>query len=133
VLDCWALLEYVFDQPGARKVEGYLGRADAGDCRLLMSWINAGESVYMTARKKGAKAASALGKALVESLPIELILPEADNILAAARIKAAAKVAYGDAFALELARHRRAPIITGDPEIRDYGGAEVIWIGPGRA
>jgi len=95
-----------------------------------MSWINAGESVYMTSRKKGAKAAADLEKALVESFPIELVLPEAANILAAARIKAAAKLSYADAFALELARSRRARIVTGDPEIRDYGGAEVVWIGP---
>lgn len=133
MLDCWALLEYVFDQPGARKVEAYLDRADAGACRLLMSWINVGESVYMTARKKGADAAGELEKALVGSLPIELTLPEADNILGAARIKAAAKLAYADAFAVELARRHHAPIVTGDPEIRDYGGAEVIWVGPEQA
>jgi hypothetical protein len=39
----------------------------------------------------------------------------------------------GCAFALELACGRHAPIVTGDPEIRAYGGAEVIWVGPGRA
>ena len=133
MFDCWALLEYVFDQPGARKVEAYLDRADAGGCRLLMSWINTGESVYMTARKKGADAAGELEKALVGSLPIELILPKADNILGAARIKATAKLAHADAFALELALCHQAPIITGDPEIRDYGGAEVIWVGPEQA
>lgn len=129
MLDCWALLEFVFDQPGARHVEAYLSRAEAGTCRLLMSWINAGESVYMTSRKKGAKAAAELEKALVGSLPVELVLPETENVLGAARVKAAAKLAYADAFAVELARSRHAPIVTGDPEIRGYGGVEVVWVG----
>jgi predicted nucleic acid-binding protein len=97
-----------------------------------MSWINAGESVYMTSRKKGAKAAAELENALVESFPIELVLPEPANISAAARIKAAAKLSYAEAFALELARARHASIVTGDPEIRDAAGAEVVWIGPAR-
>ena len=106
-----------------------MGRADAGSCRLLMSWINAGESVYMTSRKKGAQAAAKLEKALTASLPLELVLPDAENILGAARIKAAAKLAYADAFAVDLARSRHAPVVTGDPEIRGYGGVEVVWIG----
>jgi len=113
-------------------VEAYLTRADAGTCRLIMSWINAGESVYMTSRKKGAKAAAELEKALVESFPIELVLPEPSNILAAAHIKATAKLSYADAFALELARARHASVLTGDPELRNASGAEVVWIGPAR-
>ena len=131
MLDSWALLAYVFNQPGADKVEKYLARAETGTCRLLMSWINAGECVYMTTRKKGAHAAAELERALTGSLPIELVLPEVEHILGAARIKAAAKVAYADAFALDLARRHDAPVITGDPEIRNYGEVGVVWVGVG--
>ena len=130
VLDCWAMLEAVFGQPGAAKVQSYLEQADGGACRLLMSWINAGEAVYMTARKRGSEAAERLERAMVESFPIELCLPDSAAILRAARIQAASRLAYADAFAVELALANDAAIITGDPEIRAQGAARLIWVGP---
>jgi predicted nucleic acid-binding protein len=57
------------------------------------------------------------------------VLPDVDGIIAAARIKAARPVAFGDAFAIALAQAEDASVITGDNEIRDCGVVAVHWIG----
>jgi len=58
------------------------------------------------------------------------MLPGEDGIMAAARIKAAHPVAFGDAFAIALAQSEKASVITGDDEIRQCAVAPVDWIGP---
>ena len=58
------------------------------------------------------------------SLPIRVMLPDA-----AARIKAAHPVAFGDAFAIALAQAEKASVITGDHEIRRCAVVPVDWIG----
>ena len=63
------------------------------------------------------------------SLPIRFVLPDEDGIMAAARIKAAHPVAFGDAFAIALAQAERASVITGDDEIRQCALVPVDWIG----
>jgi predicted nucleic acid-binding protein len=52
-----------------------------------------------------------------------------DDVMAAARIKAAHAVAFGDAFAIALARSEGAEVITGDEEIRKCGIVPVEWVG----
>jgi PIN domain len=63
------------------------------------------------------------------SLPIRLVLPDEDGILAAAAIKAAHPVSYSDAFAISLAQSEKASAITGDDEIRQCGLVPVDWLG----
>jgi hypothetical protein len=63
------------------------------------------------------------------SLPIRVVLPNEAGILAAARIKAAHPVAFGDAFAIALAQAEQASVITGDNEIRRCAVVQVDWIG----
>jgi len=63
------------------------------------------------------------------SLPIRLVLPDEEGIMAAALVKAAHPVAFGDAFAVALAQAERASVITGDGEIRRCGVVAVDWVG----
>jgi predicted RecA/RadA family phage recombinase len=58
-----------------------------------------------------------------------VILPDEEGIMAAARIKAAHAVAFGDAFAIALARAEQGSVITGDGEIRRCGLVPVDWVG----
>jgi hypothetical protein len=51
------------------------------------------------------------------------------GIMAAARIKAAHAVAFGDAFAIALAQAEQGSVITGDGEIRWCGLVPVDWVG----
>ena len=94
-----------------------------------MSWINVAEVYYIAAKRHGAKRAEEFLSRL-PSLPIRVVLPDEEAIMAAARIKAAHPVAFADAFAIALAQAQQASISTGDDEIRQCGVVPVDWIGP---
>jgi ribonuclease VapC len=129
VIDSWAMLAWLQDEPSAATVDAFLQDAEAGKLQLVMSWINAGETFYILARRKGLPVAEEFLIRL-PSLPIRLVLPDRDAVIAAARLKSARQLAYADAFAASLALHEHATVITGDPEIavlRDL--VTVDWIG----
>jgi predicted nucleic acid-binding protein len=130
VLDAWALLAWLRDeQPAADSVRRTLQEAEDGNV-LSMSWINAGEVYYMLARKHDAKAAEEFLIRL-PSLPIRLVVPQEEDIIAAAKLKSAYRISYADAFAAALGIKECAAVITGDPEIRDLTGILTVeWIGP---
>ena len=63
-------------------------------------------------------------------LPIRVLVPAEDDIVAAARLKSAHKLSYADAFAVALAVKQNATIVTGDPEIRHVADLVTVeWIG----
>jgi predicted nucleic acid-binding protein len=131
VLDSWALLAWLRDEPAAGRVNTILQEAEVGKVYLYMSWINAGEVYYMLARKHSPQAADEF-LARLPSLPLRLLLPDNQAILAAARMKSTAKLSYADAFAAVLSQALGATLLTGDPELgqmRDILSIE--WIGPG--
>ena len=128
MIDSWALIEWTLDQPSADQVEEILKNAAAGIDQLVMSWVNAGEVFYMLVRKHSQQAAEDFLRRL-PSLPIRLVLPTADGIVRAARIKSSSKLSYADAFAVELAVQQQAGIVTGDPEIAALGFVKVVWVG----
>jgi predicted nucleic acid-binding protein len=94
-----------------------------------MSWISVGEALYMLARKSGGPAADELEQKM-RRLPINMILPTEASVLGAAHIKATARLAYADAFAIELALSKRCKIVTGDPEILSLALGPIDWLGP---
>ena len=131
VVDSWALLAWLRDEhPAADSVRRTLQEAEDGNVQLCMSWINAGEVYYMLARKHDAKTAEEFLTRL-PSLPIRLVLPEEEDIIAAAKLKSAYRISYADAFAAALGMKENAAVMTGDPEIRDLAGILTVeWIGP---
>lgn len=128
VVDSWAIFVWLLDQPAAPAVESLIQQADSGNIHLVMSWMNVGEVFYIISKRHGPdKAADFLDR--LPSLPIRLVLPDEDGILAAAAIKAAHPVSYSDAFAISLAQSEKASVITGDDEIRQCGVVPVDWLG----
>lgn len=128
VVDAWAMITWLLDQPAALAVEAFLQEADAGNLQLLMSWMNAGEVYYIICKRHGhERAVDFLDR--LPSLPIRVVLPDEDAILAAAEVKAAHPVSYSDAFAISLAQSEKASVITGDDEIRQCGLVPVDWLG----
>lgn len=128
VVDSWAIIVWLLDQPAAPAVESLIQQADSGNIHLVMSWMNVGEVFYIISKRHGPdKAADFLDR--LPSLPIRLVLPDEDGILAAAAIKAAHPVSYSDAFAISLAQSEKASVITGDDEIRQCGVVPVDWLG----
>lgn len=110
-LDSWAvlgLLEGV--EPAASLVERVLGRE-----RPVMSWLNLGEVYYVVARDRGEAQAE---ETLEDLRPLlSLDLPSQGRVVEAARIKAAYRMAYADAFAAATAMAHGATLWTGDPEL----------------
>jgi predicted nucleic acid-binding protein len=130
IVDAWALFAWLRDQqPAADKVKLILQAAAAGEVELLMSWINAGEVYYMLTRKHDARTAEQFLSRL-PALPIRLLVPGEEDVIAAAKIKAARRVSYADAFAVALAVKENAAVITGDAEIRELADVVTVdWIG----
>lgn len=117
VLDSFALLAYLQDEPVASRIEKLLDNADRGKCQLFLSIINLGELLYITERRGGvAKAQDAL--ALIRQLPIQVVPADEQMVFAAAHIKANHTLSYADAFVVAIAMQESASILTGDPEFQ---------------
>jgi ribonuclease VapC len=115
VLDTFALLAYLQDEPAASRVEKLLDSAGKEKCRLLFSIINLGEILYITERRGGlVKAQEAL--ALIQQLPVEILPADEQTIFAAAHIKANHPISYADAFVVAIGIQENAMVITADPE-----------------
>ena len=129
VIDSWAVIAWLLDQNAAPKVEAFLQEADAGKLQLLMSWINAGQVYYIVAKRIGRLAAEEFLHRL-PSLPVRVVVPDENNIIAAARLKGSRRLSYADAFAAALAIREGASVITGDRELAELKDLlPVDWIG----
>lgn len=129
VLDSWALLAWIQAQPAAPQVRALLEQAERNVVSVWMSWINIGEVFYLLARRRGLDAAEQF-LARVPSLPLRTVMPEQADVVQAARLKGTRRISYADAFGVALAARRKAPLVTGDPEmlaLRDV--VELEWIG----
>lgn len=117
VLDSFALISWLEDEPGAARVEEILDEARAGQAMVWLSIINYGEAIYNTEREEGAEAAR---KAInmIDELPLEVVEAGRERTFAAAHIKATLPMSYADAFAVALAQEKGASVVTGDPEFR---------------
>ena len=115
VLDSWALMAYLEDEPAAEKVANIIADAHEDEIPLLMSVVNAGEIWYIIAREASEADAN---KSIAELRQLGIEFIDADWSLAqgAAYFKAKKKMSYADCFAAALARQRKAHVITGDPE-----------------
>jgi predicted nucleic acid-binding protein len=110
VLDSWALLAYLKDEPAADRIESEWLQSGAA-----ISSINLGEVLYIRIRASGEDSA----RADVETIRRRLTLVEPDwsQVMAAATIKANGGLSYADAFCIATSLHLNAPLWTGDSEI----------------
>jgi len=131
VLDGFALLAYLQDEPAASRIEKLLDNADREKCQLFLSIINLGELLYITERRGGvAKAQDAL--ALIRQLPIQVVPADEQIVFAAAHIKANHTLSYADAFVVATAMQENASILTGDPEFHTMESIVALeWLASG--
>jgi uncharacterized protein len=128
VLDSWALLCYLGQEPGFEKMIGLFEKAVESSKPLLMCVVNWGEVYYQVARRFGDTKAQEIEK-LIQTLPITLVEANKELTHEAARIKAIKRIAYADCFAVALARLRKAELYTGDPEFRAVEkDVKVVWL-----
>lgn len=112
VLDAWALLAYLRDEPAAEHVQ----RRWLSDGAAMCS-VNLGEALYAQTRAHGHAPATEAIAAARDAMTV--VDPDWDLVSTAAAIKARGGISYADAFCIATARHLGAPLLTGDPEILD--------------
>ncbi len=89
VVDSWALVAWIRDEPAASQVEVFIREAASGRVELVMSLINVAEAFYILAKRDNPGVAEEFLTRL-PSLPIRVVSPDADDIMVAARIKSRA-------------------------------------------
>jgi len=128
VLDSWALLCYLEQEPGYEKIIELFEEAVESSKPLFMCIVNWGEVYYQVARRFGEQKAQEIEK-LIQTLPITLVEADKELTREGARIKATKKMAYADCFAVALARLRKAELYTGDPEFKAVEKEiKVVWL-----
>jgi len=113
-LDSWAVLNWLEDGPSAAAVEKTI------PSRPVISLVNVCEVLYVISRKHGDRAIQQVLPALRQNL--SFIEVNEEITLSASRIKAAHRMALGDAFCVATALAQNAKILTGDPEIINAKG-----------
>lgn len=128
VLDSFALLAYIQDEPGAAEVEEILEQSRLGQARAFSSLINVGEVLYQVERRWGDESvAHYLG--ILQELPVTIAQVTPNRVYAAAHIKATHPISYADCFVAGLAQELNAEVLTGDPEFRKLGNSvQVRWL-----
>jgi predicted nucleic acid-binding protein len=117
VLDAWAVMAYLEDEPAAEKVADLIADAHEDGTPLFMSVVNAGEVWYIIAREASVADADRSITAL-RQLGIEFV--DADWTLAhdAGAYKSKHKMSFADCFAAALAKQKKALLLTGDFEFK---------------
>jgi predicted nucleic acid-binding protein len=113
-LDSWAVINWLEDGPSAAAVEKTI------PYRPVISLVNVCEVLYILSRKHGENAIQQVLPALRQNLAF--IKVDEELTLSASQIKAAHKMALGDAFCIATALAHNAKILTGDPEIINAKG-----------
>jgi len=128
VLDSYAVLAFLFKEPGHEKVVALFEKAAESDKQLLIASPNWAEVRYMVERKVGAAHWREV-RAKLLGLPIEIIPADQDMAELAGEIKASNKMSLADCFAAALAKQRKLEVYTGDPEFRAVEKeVKVVWI-----
>lgn len=128
VLDSYAVLAFLFQEPGHEKVMALFEKAAESDKTLLIAAPNWAEVRYMVERKAGA-AQWQEARAKLLGLPIEVVPVDQELAELAGEIKANKKMSLADCFAAGLAKQRKLEIYTGDLEFRSLESQlKIIWL-----
>lgn len=128
VLDTWAVIAYLEDEPSGEQVEELIASANEEQIPIYMSVVNVGEVWYTFAREISEEEADASVKALRD---LRIQFEDADWTLTqeAARFKSQNKMSYADAFAAALAKTKKADLVTGDGEFKPLDGEiKIAWL-----
>lgn len=117
LLDSFAIMAWVQDEPGSQIVEDLLIEADRKHERLLLHEVNLAEVYYLSIRRVGEEQAKSLAAHLL-TLPIHVISTTPEILWQAALLKAKHPLSLADAFAISSAITLDAAVVTGDPEFR---------------
>jgi|ERR1043166_139942 predicted nucleic acid-binding protein len=128
VLDSWAVMAYLEDEPAAEKIANTIADAHDDGTPLLMTVVNAGEVWYIVARRRSTGDADHALQWLNE---IGVRLVDVDWALTkiAAGFKTKGNISYADCYAAALARSHQAHLLTGDEEFRTVeNDIQITWV-----
>ena len=128
VLDSWAVIAYLEDEPSAEQVEELIATAHEEQIPIYMSVVNIGEVWYTLAREVSEEEANA-GIKMLSDLRIQFENVDWELTQEAARFKSQNKMSYADAFAAALAKVKKADLVTGDNEFKPLDGQiKISWL-----
>ncbi len=128
VLDTWAVIAYLEDEPSAEQVEELIATAHEEQIPIYMSVVNVGEVWYTLAREVSEEEANA-GVKMLSDLRIQFENVDWELTQEAARFKSQNKMSYADAFAAALAKVKKADLVTGDNEFKPLDGQiKISWV-----
>jgi len=128
VLDTWAVIAYLEDEPSGEQVEELIATAHEEQTPIYMSVVNVGEVWYTVAREVSEEEANASVKALSD-LRIQFESADWSLTQEAARFKSQNKMSYADCFAAALAKLKKADLVTGDNEFKLLDGEiKISWL-----
>ena len=128
VLDTWAVIAYLEDEPSGEKIEELIATAHEEQIPIYMSVINLGEVWYTVAREISEEEANTSIK-ILSDLRIQVENVDWEITQEAARFKSQHKMSYADAFAAALAKVMKAELVTGDKEFKSLEGEiKISWL-----
>lgn len=130
VFDSYALIAFFRKEKSWEVIQELLIKMSNDEITGWITTVNVGEIYYMISRKSNAKQANLAIDAVLH-FPMNLVDADLTLTLAAARLKAAYKLSYADAFAAALTISKKAVLLTGDKEflnLKDEKDFEVEFI-----
>jgi uncharacterized protein len=128
VLDTWAVIAYLEDEPSGEEVENLIATAHEEQIPIYMSVVNVGEVWYTVAREVSEEEANNSVK-LLRDLRIQFEDADWELTQEAALFKCKHRMSYADCYAAALAKLKKADLITGDGEFKPLDGQiKIQWI-----
>ena len=128
VLDSWAVISYLEDEPSAQQIADLIATAHEEAIPVYMTVVNAGEVWYTIARAVSEDDANGSIKEL-RDLRIQFVDADWDLTQEAARFKSQNKMSYADCYAVALAKTYKADLVTGDGEFKAVENeVKIQWV-----
>ena len=128
VLDAYAVLAFLYDEPGAEIIQNLLSDAGEDKINLAMCTVNLGEVWYWVSRRASPEAADRFVQEL-QAMGVEIVDADWEVTHQAAVFKARGNISYADTFAAALAKLRGCPVVTGDREFKQLEDeVETEWL-----
>ncbi len=128
VLDSWAVLAYLEDEPASETIADTIADAQQEGIPLLMSVVNAGEVWYIVARRTSQSEADRTVR-LLEEIGVRFIDADWELTKLAAVFKVKGSISYADCYAAALTKQQRAALLTGDREFQMLEDEiSIIWL-----
>ena len=128
VLDSYAVIGYLENEPFSGRIQDLLVQARKGDCALYLHAIHLGEVYYITLREQGPDLAN-LAYSRIKAFPLRRIdCIDEELLLMAGTLKANHPISYADSFAAALAVIKKSSLLTGDAEFKTLERQGILTI-----